>query len=81
MCASTLKAMDDDDKVKASALNCLQQYKEELKSEQCRAEVHRRTQRAARDIRFDEVLANACMDDRAKFCNDVQMVRGQEGSR
>ena len=76
MCAVSLKAMDDDNKVKVSALNCLQQYKEELKSETCKAEVHRRMQRASRDIRFDEVLANACFDDRAKFCNDVQMVRG-----
>lgn len=75
MCATTLKAMDDDDKVKQSALNCLQQYKEELKSDKCKAEVHRRMERQSRDIRFDEVLANACMDDRAKFCNDVQMVR------
>ncbi|GAX77303.1 hypothetical protein CEUSTIGMA_g4749.t1 [Chlamydomonas eustigma] len=73
MCATTLKAMDDDNKVKRSALNCLQQYKEELKSEKCQAEVHRRTKRAARDIRFDEVLADACQEDRTKFCNDVQM--------
>jgi Golgi apparatus protein 1 len=74
MCATTLKAMDDDNKVKRSALNCLQQYKEELKIEKCQTEVNRRMKRAARDIRFDEVLADACQEDRTKFCNDVQMV-------
>jgi len=71
-CGSTLEEMDTDDKVKKTALNCLQQYKEELKNDKCKAEVHRRMSRAAKDIRFDEVLANACYDDRAKFCNDVQ---------
>lgn len=29
---------------------------------------------AARDIRFDDVLANACQDDRKTYCNDVQPV-------
>lgn len=30
--------------------------------------------RASRDIRFDEILANACQDDRKQYCNDVQPV-------
>eukprot|EP00195_Chlamydomonas_chlamydogama_P004977 CAMPEP_0202901334 /NCGR_PEP_ID=MMETSP1392-20130828/14194_1 /ASSEMBLY_ACC=CAM_ASM_000868 /TAXON_ID=225041 /ORGANISM="Chlamydomonas chlamydogama, Strain SAG 11-48b" /LENGTH=885 /DNA_ID=CAMNT_0049587883 /DNA_START=46 /DNA_END=2703 /DNA_ORIENTATION=- len=72
MCGVKLKEMDDEEKKKRAGLNCLQQYKEELKSEKCKAEVHRRMKRAAKDIRFDEVLANACYEDRAKFCNDVQ---------
>lgn len=65
--------------VKKSAINCLQQFKEELKSDKCRAEVHRRMQRAARDIRFDEVLATACHEDRTKYCVDVQPVRRGHG--
>lgn len=28
--------------------------------------------RAARDIRFDEVLATACYEDRNKYCQGVQ---------
>lgn len=71
-CGTSLDDMDNDDKVKKTALNCLQQYKEELKSDKCRSEVHRRMSRAARDIRFDEILANSCFDDRNKFCTDVQ---------
>ncbi|GFH19709.1 uncharacterized protein HaLaN_16706 [Haematococcus lacustris] len=70
-CGLTLEAMDGDEKLRRTGLNCLQQYKEELKSEMCRSEVHRRMSRAARDIRFDEVLASACYDDRSRFCNDV----------
>lgn len=61
--------------VKKSAMNCLMQFKEELKSDKCRNEVHRRMQRAARDIRFDEVLATNCHEDRTKYCVDVQPVR------
>ena len=59
---------------KTSGLNCLQQFKEELKSQECKDQIARRTSRAARDIRFDDVLANACQDDRKKYCNDVQPV-------
>jgi hypothetical protein len=64
--------MDKDDKVKASALNCLQQYKDELRSDKCKAQIHRMTQRASRDIRFDEMLASACTEDRNKYCQDIQ---------
>lgn len=71
-CGSTLEEMDNDDKVKTTALNCLQSYKDELKSDGCKAEIHRRVSRQAKDIRFDEVLANACTEDRTTFCNDVQ---------
>jgi len=35
--------------------------------------------RAARDIRFDDMLAKACREDRAKFCNAVQPVGGRGG--
>jgi hypothetical protein len=51
-----------------------QTFKEELKSSACRDKVHRKVMRAARDIRFDDVLANACQEDRKNFCNDVQPV-------
>ena len=47
--------MDSDDKVRNRAMNCLQQYVEELSDTKCRDEVHRMTTRTARDIRFDQV--------------------------
>ncbi|KAG1672451.1 hypothetical protein FOA52_013237 [Chlamydomonas sp. UWO 241] len=70
-CGSTLAEMDQNEKTKTTTLNCLQQYEDELKDTACKAEVHRRTARASRDIRFDELLAEACQDDRAKHCSDV----------
>lgn len=73
-CSTTLEAMDSDEKVRRTALNCLMQYKDELRDDKCRAEVHRRISRAAKDFRFDEVLAKECYDDRTRFCNDVQPV-------
>jgi hypothetical protein len=39
-----------------------------------RDKVHRKMQRMSRDIRFDDVLANACQADRKDFCPDVQPV-------
>jgi hypothetical protein len=30
---------------------------------------------AAQDVRFDVPLADACMDDRMKYCGNVQPVR------
>lgn len=38
-------------------------------------QVHRKMKRASRDIRFDDVLANACQDDRKTYCSAVQPVR------
>jgi hypothetical protein len=56
-----------------------QTFKEELKSSACRDKVHRKMMRAARDIRFDDVLANACQEDRKTYCNDVQPVSHPAG--
>ena len=40
----------------------------------CAHQVHRKMARASRDIRFDDVLANACQEDRKQYCSDVQPV-------
>ncbi|KAI8475756.1 MAG: hypothetical protein J3K34DRAFT_453290 [Monoraphidium minutum] len=72
---STCSAGEDgmaDKKKRTAALNCLQTFKEELKSDECREKVHRAMVREARDIRFDDVLADACQEDRKTYCNDVQ---------
>lgn len=55
-------------------MNCLQQYRESIRSSQCKDQVHRKMRLAAQDIRFDDVLANACQEDRKSFCPDVQPV-------
>eukprot|EP00271_Cylindrocystis_brebissonii_P019065 TRINITY_DN562_c0_g3_i1.p1 TRINITY_DN562_c0_g3~~TRINITY_DN562_c0_g3_i1.p1 ORF type:complete len:1830 (+),score=464.44 TRINITY_DN562_c0_g3_i1:323-5812(+) len=52
-------------------IQCLQDFREELKGPSCRAEVHKLTARAAEDIRFDKPLADACQGDRKTLCADV----------
>lgn len=55
----------------ARVIQCLQDYKEDLQGEECKASVHKLTERAAQDIRFDEPLADACFEDRARLCEGV----------
>lgn len=38
-CQASLAAMDKNEEVREAALNCLQSYREELESDQCKAEV------------------------------------------
>lgn len=45
----------------------------------CKSMVYEYQKLAAQDIRFDLRLADACMDDRTKFCGNVQPVRVQPG--
>ena len=70
--------MDDSDKVRTMALNCLQQYKEEIKDDKCRDEVHRLTKRAARDIRFDQVGKQALFDQARRRCVCRVQLKGCE---
>ncbi|CAI5492080.1 unnamed protein product [Closterium sp. Naga37s-1] len=55
----------------SKVMECLQDYKEELKDPRCRQQVHRLTKRAAEDIRFDHPLHDACQPDQEKLCKDV----------
>eukprot|EP00798_Chlamydomonas_sp_ICE-L_P010076 gene10076-7973_t len=85
LCGATLETMDDDAKVHKTALSCLQQYRglgqDPLNCLQhtgrrsippvSRNEIHPLMTRASKDIRFDEVLADACYTDREQYCNDV----------
>ena len=55
----------------ARVIQCLQDYKEDLVVDECKASVKKLTERAAQDIRFDEPLADACYEDRARLCEGV----------
>ncbi|CAI5991320.1 unnamed protein product [Closterium sp. NIES-65] len=55
----------------AKVIECLQDYRGELKDPRCRQQVHQLTKRASEDIRFNRPLAQACKDDSAKLCKDV----------
>ena len=52
-------------------IECLQDYKSELKAPACKDRVHVLTARAAADIRMDRPLADACAEDTAKLCAEV----------
>jgi hypothetical protein len=68
-----------DDAARARAVACLQTLRDELASPACRDKVRRKMARAARDVRLDDVLAEACAEDRKALCNDVQPVRAVLG--
>eukprot|EP00898_Chlorokybus_atmophyticus_P007954 jgi/Chlat1/815/Chrsp104S01269 len=52
-------------------VECLQDYKAELITPECKEQVHKLTERAAQDVRFDEPLADACYKDRTSLCGDI----------
>lgn len=56
-------------------IECLQDFRDELSSPECSKAVHSTMERGASDIRFDVSLAEACYDDRVKYCGSVKPVR------
>ncbi|KAF8068299.1 GLG1 [Scenedesmus sp. PABB004] len=70
MCAY-LGDVDSMDTYDATVINCLQDFSEEIKTDACRAQVHKYVELAAQDIRFDVPLADACHKDRATLCANV----------
>ncbi|GFR44890.1 hypothetical protein Agub_g6234 [Astrephomene gubernaculifera] len=63
--------LDDIDTYDSSVINCLQDYSGEIKNGECKAQVKKYLQLASQDIRFDVPLAEACFEDRQKFCANV----------
>lgn len=51
-----------------------QDYKDEIHSDECKAQVQHYLQLASQDIRFDVPLAEACGDDRRILCANVPPV-------
>ena len=68
-------SLDSVEGFDARVVQCLQDYRDELATPECRAQVHVLTKRASQDIRFDEPLADACFEDRTRLCDGVQPVR------
>ncbi|CAI7919345.1 unnamed protein product, partial [Closterium sp. NIES-53] len=54
----------------AKVIQCLQDYRDELKDPKCKAQVHKLTEREI-DIRFNKPLADACESDRTTVCKDA----------
>jgi hypothetical protein len=71
-----LQDLDDIDTYDSSVINCLQDYSNEIKSQECKNQVRKYVILASQDIRFDVPLAEACYEDRQKLCGNVPAVRG-----
>lgn len=71
-----LQDLDDIDTYDSSVINCLQDYSGEIKNAECKSQVKKYLQLAAQDIRFDVPLAEACYEDRQKYCANVPPVGG-----
>ncbi|KAG1656262.1 hypothetical protein FOA52_011910 [Chlamydomonas sp. UWO 241] len=63
--------LDDIDTYDSSIINCLQDYAPEIANAECKEQVNKYVALAASDIRFDVPLAEACFEDRQKFCGKV----------
>jgi Golgi apparatus protein 1 len=55
-------------------LKCCQDSVDDIEDVECKAMVRTYQQLAAEDIRFDVPLAEACAEDRQRFCSTVPPV-------
>ena len=53
---------------------CLQDSRKLLVDSKCKDEVHKVMARASEDIRFNQMLSEACLTDREVHCNTTQQV-------
>lgn len=73
-----LQDLDDIDTYDSSVINCLQDYSTEIKSNECKGQVKKYVTLASQDIRFDVPLAEACYEDRQKYCASVPPVSASD---
>ncbi|KAL0026108.1 hypothetical protein WJX79_000228 [Trebouxia sp. C0005] len=64
--------VDDLGDSKGQIVSCLQDFRDTLMSMQCREQVHQVMARASEDMRFNQMLADACFNDREQFCSTTQ---------
>lgn len=75
LCSLPLQDLDDMDTYDSTVINCLQDFNSEIKNTECKRLVKKYIALASEDIRFDVPLAEACADDRQKFCAALAPVR------
>ena len=71
---STVWNLQELDEMEGQIAACLQDSRDMLMNSQCKDEVHRVMVRASEDIRFNQMLADTCLNDRDKFCSTTQQV-------
>ena len=67
-------ALQELDESEGQIVSCLQDSRDMLMNMQCREQVHKVMARASEDIRFNQMLADACFNDREQFCSTTQQV-------
>ena len=67
----TLQELDESE---GQIVSCLQDSRDMLMNMQCQEQVHKVMARASEDIRFNQMLADACFNDREQFCSTTQQV-------
>ncbi|DBA68142.1 TPA: hypothetical protein ACH3X2_013949 [Trebouxia sp. C0005] len=63
---------DELDESEGQIVSCLQDSRDMLMNMQCQEQVHKVMARASEDIRFNQMLADACFNDREQFCSTTQ---------
>lgn len=72
-------AFDDEDDVSlddATVLNCLVDYREEITSEGCKAQVEKKIVNGAKNIRLNRRAFEACFEDQDKYCRKIKPGEG-----
>lgn len=73
LCGYTADTMKKDPSLhEAKVTMCLQDKHEQVKSEKCRAAIHHIIRLAAEDFRFNDEIAEKCMEDRNEHCSNHQ---------
>eukprot|EP00873_Tetraselmis_striata_P011681 jgi/Tetstr1/431945/TSEL_002252.t1 len=71
VCGYEKESLDSIANYDGRVSNCLMDYRDEIMRPECQARVHKMIAVAAGDIRMDIPLADACHEDRTKYCADV----------
>ena len=71
---------DEDDSISlddSTVLNCLVDYREEITSSSCKAQVDKKIVSGSKNIRLNRRAFEACFEDQDKFCRKIQPGEGE----
>ena len=68
VCGYQESGLDNVEGYDARVLTCLEDFRDDLRGDECKAAVHKMIVRQATDYRLDEPLAASCYQDHKNFC-------------
>lgn len=71
---SCVNVQEPEYDTEGSVISCLQDFRNVLMDSNCQEQVHKMMSLASEDIRFNQILSDACLSDRERFCKDTQQV-------